>query len=233
MNTGFQLYQLQQIDSEIDAAEKRINEIDSLIKSDREVQTAKAAYDKSQEIYKKMKTSFDLLDDEIQAKKVKKSQSESNLYGGKVKNPKELQDLQQEISSLGSIIARLEDDLLERLITLEDAEKQATGDKQKLDVALTDFESRKSLLKGEKAKLERTVSNLETKKESLINQIDQSSLDIYQSLRKSKGGTAVSQLQDESCSECGTHLTPSQCQQARSASVLFYCPGCRRIVYGS
>lgn len=233
MNTGFQLYQLQQIDSEIDAAEKRISEIDSLIKSNKEVQTASSAYDKSQVVFNKIKSSFNLLDDEIQAKKVKKSQSEANLYGGKVKNPKELQDLQQEISSLGSIISRLEDELLERLIELEDAEKKAAGDKQRLDEAITNFESRKSLLRGEKAKLEKTVRNLETKKESLINQIDQTSLDIYQSLRKSKGGTAVSLLQDESCSECGTHLTPSQCQQARSASVLFYCTGCRRIVYGS
>ena len=233
MNTGFQLYQLQQIDSEIDAAQKRITEINALIKSDNQVQAAKAAYEKSQEIFKKFKSSFNILDNEIQAKKIKKSQSEENLYGGKVKNPKELQDLQQEISSLDSIIARLEDDLLERLLELEEAEKKADCDKKRFNEAMTYFESRKSLLLGEKDKLEKNILNLGTKKDTLINQIDQSSLDIYQSLRKSKGGTAVSYLQDESCSECGTHLTPSQCQQARSASVLLYCPGCRRIVYGS
>lgn len=233
MNIGFQLFQLQQVDSEIDAAQYRIAEIDRLVESDDAVQTAKAVYEKSYQINKQLNTSFNLINDEVQSKNIKKTQSESNLYGGSVKNPKELQDIQQEISSLRSIISRLEDDLLEKMLGLEESEKTVKKNKQQLNQALSVFETRKSLLLGEKYKLRNSIKNLKSNKETILTQIDQSSLNIYETLRKSKNGKAVAKLQDESCSECGTYLTPNQCQQARSASTLFYCSGCRRIIYGS
>ncbi|MGZ9220523.1 MAG: C4-type zinc ribbon domain-containing protein [Anaerolineales bacterium] len=38
-------------------------------------------------------------------------------------------------------------------------------------------------------------------------------------------------MSDGSCAACGTTLTPSQQQIARSTSQLIYCPSCGRILY--
>lgn len=233
MNISFQLYQLQQIDSQIDAAFKRTEEIGQAITANQSVGKSREEYKQSEKNYVKEKIRFEQLNDEIQAKKIKKSQSESNLYGGTVKNPKELQDLQQEISSLTNIISRLEDDLLEALIKLENIEQEMEASKEKLTETLSNFETEKALLNGEKSKLEKEMENLQVKRESLVANIDQTFLKMYQSLRKSRHGTAVVQLQDDSCSGCGSFLTPSQRQRARSANEIFYCPSCHRIVYGS
>jgi predicted nucleic acid-binding Zn-ribbon protein len=46
---------------------------------------------------------------EVGRQKVKIEQSESNLYSGNVKNPKELQDLQNEIAALKRYLITLED----------------------------------------------------------------------------------------------------------------------------
>jgi len=233
MNIGFQLFQLQVIDSEVDAAKKRMTDIDLLVANHSSVFNANSVIESKEEIVKHVKRSFNLLNDEVQAKKIKKTQSESNLYSGKVVNPKELQDIQQEIESLGKTISKLEDDLLNLMISLEEAEIALEEAKTEYRKTLSDYETQKSLLIGEKTKLDSQIQNLQIKKNSLISQIDPSTLNVYNSLRESKNGIAVAHLQDDSCTSCGTYLTPSQCQQARSPNTLFFCPNCGRIVYGS
>jgi len=233
VNTGFQLYQLQQIDTKIDASLNRIDEIDRFIAGNTSIKNAQDQLSSSENKYIEEKNLFEHLNSEVQAKKNKKAQSESSLYGGTVKNPKELQDFQQEISSLTKIILKLEDELLEKLIELENFEEQMKAAKENLKQSLSNYETQKSLLVAERSNKIKDIENLKTKKDSLIGNIDKSALENYQTLRKSKNGIAVVEIQDDSCSGCGTSLTPNQRQKARSANKLFSCPSCRRIVYGS
>ena len=233
MNTGFQLFQLQSIDSEVDAAHKRIEEIDLAISNNRLVEQAEKQLAKSETEVKKIKTNFNDIDHDIQQKNIKKSQSEANLYGGKVTNPKELQDIQLEIASLKKILSELDDKLMEALITLESAEENAKNKQTKLKQAKSQFETEKSMLVAEKNKLNHSLENLDMKRSSLLIQIKGEIFETYNKLRVSKNGFAVAQLQDDSCSACGAFLTAGQCQQARSPSQLFICPNCGRIVYGS
>jgi hypothetical protein len=233
MNTGFKLFQLQEIDTAIDKARKRILEIQSLIENDKTTQTAQAKVEKQEKLYIKVKNEFDELNDEVQTRKNKKSQSESSLYGGSISNPKELQDLQKEISYLTSTISEMEDQLLQKLIHLENVEEELSEDKAYLKTINSDFETRKSLLLGEKNQLENTIDSQNEQRQSIVGQIDTQTLEIYRSMRESKSGYAVARLEDDACSACGTSLTASQRQQARSPGTLLYCPSCGRIIYGS
>lgn len=233
MNTGFQLFQLQCIDSELDNAQKRIDEITTEIHSSTIVENAKHKLQKCESTLKAIQTEFNSIDHDIQQKKVKKSQSESNLYGGKIKNPKELQDLQLEISSLTKFLTDLDNKLMDKLVILDSAEEDVKQCESELKDAVSQFETRKSMLVGENNKLENMMKTLNEKKSSLVTQIPQDLQNTYTSLRESKNGVAITQVQDESCSACGAFLTAGQCQQARSSSQLFFCPTCKRIVYGS
>jgi hypothetical protein len=233
MNTGFKLFQLQEIDTAIDKASNRIKEIQSLIDNDQTVQLAQTKVAKQEKLFVKEKNEFDELNDEIQSRKNKKAQSESSLYGGSISNPKELQDLQKEISYLTSTIGDMEDQLLEKLVQMETVEEELTGDKKNLKAALSEFETRKSLLLGEKNHLENTLDTQNSQRQSIVEQIDAQNLEIYRSIRAAKNGYAVARLEDDACSACGTSLTASQRQQARSPGTLLYCPSCGRIIYGS
>lgn len=233
MNTGFQLYQLQEIDSSIDSSQKRIMEIDRTLEKDDEVIELQNKLIFAESKLKQKKILCDQISLEIESKKIKKNQSESSLYAGTINNPKELQDLQMEIASLGQAISKIEDDLLEKLFDLEEAEAIVNELKEKMTQLQSSFASKKSLLLGERSELENTIKNLNSKKTPIISQIEAAVLTLYNRLRQSKNGVAVAKLQDNSCSSCGYSLTASQCQQARSASQLFFCPSCGRIVYGS
>jgi uncharacterized protein len=233
MNTGFQLYQLQEIDSAIDKANRRIKDIEKNLIEDIQVKNAKEFVEKREAEYLHQKILFNSLNDEIQSKKNKKTQSESSLYNGKIVNPKELQDLQKEISSLNSFIASSEDELLSRLVELENSEKEFADAKELLKIALSKSESQKALFLGEKNQLTSNISSLNEKRESLVRQFDPVVIETYNKLRISKNGIAVAKLVDDACSSCGALLTANQCQQARSQAKLVYCPNCGRILFGS
>jgi uncharacterized protein len=233
MNTGFQLFQLQEIDTASDKANRRIKEIEISLVEDIQVRKAKDIVENREADYLLQKNLFNSLNDEIQSKKIKKTLSESSLYNGKVVNPKELQDLQKEISSLSSFISNSEDELLSKLVDLENSEKELVDSKESLKNAISKSESQKSLLIGEKNQLTNNIASLLEKRVSLVKQFEPSVMDIYNILRKTKNGIAVARLIDDSCSSCGASLTANLCQQARSQAKLVYCPNCGRILFGS
>ena len=233
MNTGFQLFQLQQIDSSIAGARRRIAEIKNLIADQSEHDRFQNLLSSLEQDPATKESEYNHLSFEIQSKKNKKSQSESMLYAGKIQNPKELQDLQMEITSLNQAIQHLEDDLLEKLISLEEAQETLEKAREQFAKTTSEWEIQKSRLQGEMAELERAIINYQSKRQPVISQLTENDLGIYKSLLKAKNGVAVGKLQDDACSCCGTSLTASQRQQARSASALFFCPSCGRIIYGS
>ena len=233
MNIGFQLYQLQEIDTDLDNSQLRINEIDGLIKNDTNIINAQKNLEKAKKQLLVDNNEFNTISDDIQNKKIKISQSEANLYNGSVKNPKELQDLQLEISSIKKTIRKLEDVLLEVLIRLDQSEKYLEIQKNDLKIANSNFATQSSLLQGEKNTLLEKIQGLNSKKRIMITQIDRSNQNRYETLRKLKSGLAIAKLQDDACGACGAGLTAGQRQEARSASKLFICPSCGRVIYGS
>ncbi len=232
MTTGFQLFQLQEIDSSIDNANRRIKEIERILADESLITHARDLVTLNEANYQKLRKEFNAIDDEIQSKKIKKAQSESSLYGGTISNSKDLQDLQKEIASLSTFISKTEDELMAKFDELENGEKILAEVKEKFKEKLSEFDSQKSLLTGEKNNLVHTIQNLLGKRESAITPIESAILENYESLRKSKNGIAVARLMDDSCSSCGASLTANQCQQARSQVKLFNCPSCGRFLYG-
>lgn len=227
------MFQLQEIDTAIDKANRRIKEIETSLVDDIHVKQAKVFVETCEAKYLHQKTFFNSINDDLQSKKIKKTQSESSLYSGIIVNPKELQDLQKEIASLTSYISRSEEELLSKLYDLEKAEKELLDAKENLHHKISEFESQKAILLGEKNQLIHLIGNQNGKRESVTMQFESSIMDTYNSLRKTKNGIAVARLQDDSCSSCGSSLTASHCQQVRSQAKLFYCPSCGRILYGS
>lgn len=227
------MFQLQEIDTAIDKANRRIHEIETSLIDDFHVKQAKDLVETSEANYLHHKTLFNSIDDDIQSKKIKKTQSETSLYSGSIVNPKELQDLQKEIASLSAYISKSEDELMNKFVDLEKAEKELAEAKVNLHKILSEFESLKALLIGEKNQLTHFIDSQNGKRESVTFQFEPSILDTYNLLRKSKNGIAVARLLDDSCSSCGASLSASQCQQTRSQAKLFYCPSCGRILYGS
>ncbi|HQF62949.1 MAG TPA: hypothetical protein PLT26_10645 [Anaerolineaceae bacterium] len=165
------------------------------------------------------------------AKRIKIEQSEAALYGGSVRSPKELQDLQTEVASLKKHLATLEDQQLEKMMQLEAAEAQQAEAQRAFDELDEQLISEYASLNGEKSQLERQRERLNAERTVISGQISAENLEVYQRLRQQKKGQAVVPIEDESCGVCGATLTPAECQAAKSPLKIIFCSACGRILY--
>ena len=108
MSRGENLYHLQQLDTEGNTGRRRLVEIGAALKDDRELREARRSLETAEQRTRKWTIKQRDLELEIQSLSDKRARSEKRLYGGQVKNPKELTDLQAEVASLQRRRQRLE-----------------------------------------------------------------------------------------------------------------------------
>jgi hypothetical protein len=168
---------------------------------------------------------------EAQSQKIKIEQAESSLYGGAVRNPKELQDLQKDVASLKKHLATLEDRLLEAML----AHDRAASILTQAGSALSDLQARRGhetlSLAHERANLTHTLERFEAERKAALAPLNARVLEQYESLRRDRRGLAVTTVSDGACSACGATLTPAQKQLARSSGLLTTCPTCGRFLF--
>jgi uncharacterized protein len=225
------LYRLQQIDSQLDnallALKKFEKELSDNSLSNEAQQSLVVAEEKYQAAVKQQRES----ENKSYDVRVKIELSDAALYGGKVQNPKELQDLQNEIASLKRLIITLEDHELEAMLTVEEAESKLSQAKNALQEVEAEQIQRNSVLNGEKTKLIGQIERLESERKAALPPISASDLALYEQLRNARNGVAVVKISSRACGACGATLTAALIQSTQSPGLLVRCPTCGRILY--
>lgn len=232
MSVVFQLYRLQQTDTKSDHAKARIRKIDTLLADDSALRRAE---EEAAEAAAALKTALDSLkaaEDAVASQKVKIELNQHNLYGGKVRNPKELQDLQSEGQALQRHLGVLEDQQLEWMIAAEELTTKYDAILQKTEQVRAENVQHSSLLRGEKGNLEDTLKHMESERQATISSIPTALLEQYDILRKKKGGVAVARIQNNACSACGAILNATLIHTVRNATEPVVCDGCGRMLFG-
>ena len=231
MSRALHLYRLQKLDSKIDKYNQRLKQIDQALNNDLRVRRAEIKLNKARNNAKIIRIKLNQIEDKVEGKRIKRKLVQNSLFSGKIKNPKELQDLQMDAEALKRYISQLEDDQLEAMIeneTAEKAEKQAENGLEKAKA--TTIEENASLL-GEKLKIQDDMERLNREKEAVFGAIPSEDLTLYNQLRVQKRGSAVSEVSDGGCSTCGQALSPADQQSIRSSNKLIFCPSCGRILF--
>ena len=231
MNTSFTLFRLQTQDTLRMKMNTRLKEIDRIIAADKEVNQAKERLEEAEGINKSAELVVRGFIDQVKEKKMKRELTQANLFSGKVRNPKELQDLQAETQALGRTIAKLEDEQLQAMIALEETTKAMHAAEAELRQLMDRKASQNSLLIGEKHKIESEIPQVDAQRQTLIDQLDKETFKTYRALLKSKAGRAVAEVQDDTCGACGVTVPPADIQAAKSPNVIAYCKNCGRILY--
>ena len=231
MSASLGLYRLQQVDRQIDRARARLVSIRSILENDSELKSALTRFDESQSENLRALHSMNFAEAEVDSQKIKIEQTESSLYGGSVKNPKELQDLQKDVVSLKKHLSTLEERQLESMVDAEN-----TG--LKLEQARTNLELVKSRLGvehqkliSEQSDLIKQLESLAQEREAAVSPIAPDLLATYEDLRRQKRGIAVVEVEDDACASCGTNINASLQQNAHSQKLLVHCPSCGRILF--
>ena len=231
MSSAANLFKVQRIDTELDAHRRRLAEIDALLASDVDVTRARAQPESAEAAWEAARRAQGLIRDEIDQVAAKRKNSETRLYSGAIKNPKELQDLQHEVEALGRRIGQLEEHELEALIELEDTEQAEATARADFEAATASWNAAQADLREEKARREKETDRLGDEREAAIIPVRATDREVYDQLRAAKGGTAVTRVEEGTCSACGVAPSASRIQQARNSGELIRCGNCGRILY--
>ena len=233
MSASLGLHRLQQVDRQIDQTRSQLESIRQTLENDIELRETLGNMDSAQSACHHAHHDLKNVEAEVEAQKIKIEQAESSLYGGKVQNPKELQDLQKDITSLKKHLSALEERELEAMMQVEGAESNLQSAKTNLEL----FQARRG---NEHQKLIANQSTLTIKleqfaeeREAALAPIESDMLQIYENLRRLKNGVAIAEVNDNSCTSCGATITISLQQNARSQKQLANCPSCGRILYAN
>ena len=233
MSAALGLYRLQQVDSQIDQIQVRLKAIQQTLENDVVLRAANEQFTVADGKHKDAERALKLSESEVEKQQIKIQQTEASLYGGKVHNPKELQDLQKDIVSLKRHLETLEERQLETMLAVEDTEKDLQTAKTDLERAQSNLKEQNKDLTKESETLLKDLERLNSERQAVVTDIASQALNVYDQLRKQKRGIAITTVTDNSCEACGTTLTPSQQQTARSTSQLFHCPTCGRILFAN
>jgi len=233
MNNALSLFRLQSIDTIVFKTYARIAQIDQVLNDNSVINEIETSISESKKLLEERNHSLKLITIQVESNQLKLKLNQNALFGGKISNSKELRDLEQEADALNRFISKLEEDQLECMLAVEEAQISLQNSENILIEAMArKTESNASLL-GEKLKMERELPGLLHQKKTIFDGIDPEIQKVYSNLMLTKNGLAVVEVIDDACSACGYELTPADQQSARSPASLLRCKICARILYKS
>jgi predicted nucleic acid-binding Zn-ribbon protein len=231
MSRVSQLYEMQQIDSGLDSRIARLRQIDEQMADSPELVAARSLYDETRSIFTARQTSLKHLSHDAEDTSTRLKTQEKRLYDGAIKNPKELSQVQEEVSHLKGRLRALEDGVLDAMMAAEEAEAVVATRKEELERVEKNWEQYKAGLLEEKDKLVEQSKVLQVKRQRAIAELPWADLQMYERLRRSKGGIAVATVQGGQCAGCHVGVPAHVLRTARSSSEFTPCPTCGRILY--
>jgi predicted nucleic acid-binding Zn-ribbon protein len=231
MSRPLLLYRLQRFDSQLDKARARLHQIEVILGDNSTVKAAEGMVAKANEELQAAQTTLMRAENKVKDQRTKIEQNEAKLYSGKVRNPKELQDLQNEVAALKRYLEVLEDRQLEAMLLADDAAEAFESAQKALEEKKAKTEDLHADLLAEQGNLQQDVNQLEDKRKATLGSILEGDLKQYNRLRAQRGGVAVAKVTNKACSACGTTLSAALNQAARSPNQITFCDTCGRILY--
>ncbi|MGB5845286.1 MAG: hypothetical protein WBG94_12640 [Anaerolineales bacterium] len=231
MSQSFKLFRLQQIDTILDKGQIRLDEIDRLIADDLEIRLSQQRLERTRRKRFEAEKNLRLAEENVKSQRIKIERSQSTLYGGKVVNPKELQDLQQESEALKRYLETLEDHQLVAMLELDEAESQFREAESNLADIENQVAAQRKILATEKSELIHDLQRQESERDATASNIDIYDMRSYDTLRKQKNGIAVARVVEKTCAACGSTLTASTFSSAQVPTKITRCNSCGRILY--
>ncbi|MEO0099184.1 MAG: C4-type zinc ribbon domain-containing protein [candidate division WOR-3 bacterium] len=225
-----QLWQLQQLDSEIDTLNKKEEEIpkkiEGLLLSQKEA--AKKLEEKKKEILN-LKKSYKEKEIDLKECEEKLKQYSVQLYSAK--SNEQYKAFLNEIENQKKLKGEIEDKLILILEGMEVAEKEEKVLERDLQELEKLTQAKIASLKKEEEEAKKRRAEKEEERASFISQLDATYLAIYERIRTKKGGVAVAEIIEERCSACFNPIPPQIILEIGRREKLYYCDYCGRILY--
>jgi len=224
------LYNLQEVDLNILRLRRRLNEIATVLADNAAVNEAQQQAEAAQAVVVPLRTQLRDVELEMQSNAEKAKSVEDRMYSGKVQNPKELQDLQNEIAALSRRNDQLETRVLEAMMAIEAAADDLQQKQNRLQQVTAGLEAQHGDLLAEKRHIEGEIETLNARRDRALKAVTAQNLQLYNTMRKRKGDQPIARLSGDSCATCGIQQTSAVIQEVRKRESLVECINCGRIL---
>jgi len=157
---------------------------------------------------------------------------EAELYSGRVRSPKELENLRKDSEHLRRRFSQLEDRVLLAMTQVDELEEAARQREQELRAFEVEWQETRRSLATQHEALRTSLRQLQQMREELRGQLGRAELGLYDELRAKKAGMALSPVKDRVCQTCRVTVPTYKARMVESRRAIVTCEGCGRILYG-
>jgi predicted nucleic acid-binding Zn-ribbon protein len=171
-------------------------------------------------------------DADVEQVKARRTRDQDRMSQGLITNPKDLERMQHELETLERRISTLEDEELEVMEQLEDAQKllddlkqQVAGADERLAVLTASRDERTT-------EIDRELDALTAERAPAVEGMPEDLLTLYEKLRANRKGVGVAELRQRRCSGCQLTIDNAEIEVIRKApsDLVIRCEECSRIL---
>jgi predicted nucleic acid-binding Zn-ribbon protein len=222
---------LQRVDTQLARKKRRYRQVQAHLGESEALRKARAEHKAAQDELVHQRAILRKREFEATSVAEKLRSNEELLYSGRIKNPKELSDLQKEAEYLTRRKAELEDRQIEAMITVEQVTTRAAVANEAYVVTEAAWRSEDAELSQEYDALKRELTQLLARRKALLKHVSAKDLDEYDAIRRLRKGLAVVAVKEGMCQVCNVQVPQRDLDRAGNTDEFYYCSGCERILY--
>jgi uncharacterized protein len=232
MRAVAQLAELNELDLAVDATRARLADITDALKEPVALRSARSALVLAEAELARCQSRLRDCDQAQKGAADKLARSQQKLYGGKVTNSKELENLQADQAQLKRQQEHADDDLLEAMIAAEAAAAEVASGRDTVARLSSEHEAARKALLDEQARLIKRLAVELARQTGARVAASAALLPTYDALRARKSGRAVALLEGEACGACRVAVSPTLVEAARYGDEPVFCENCGRLLWG-
>ena len=231
MNPDIQhLIRLQQLDSDIESARRRIAEIPAVQEAlAARLEQATAAVGAAKQRLAASQTERKAVETEVATIQTRLSKYKGQLL--ELKTNKEYTTMLHEIATAEAAIRSHEDRILERMEEAETLTAELKAAETELKTQQAAIAAERKNLEAEAASLHRTADEKSSARAGAAKELSPDALRLFEHVSKQRRGLAVAEARDGGCTVCHVRMRPQMFNEVRRGESLIQCESCLRILY--
>ena len=225
------LYRVQELDTEIARRRQALAALDSGAELEQQIAplgSELADLRQSQEAAENENLNLEL---ELRTLQQKRDGFQTQLYSGRVSNPRQLSDLQQEVEMLGREIRRVEDRMLELMETMESQRTEIAAREARLRELEQQLESVRAGYEEVGGRLRTEISELEGGRADTAQQVSPVLLRRYEQIRVRSANIGVVKVTGSNCPGCHITLPSETLKHLKAGQPGLACENCARLFF--
>ncbi|MFC4786514.1 zinc ribbon domain-containing protein [Nocardioides sp. GCM10023255] len=172
------------------------------------------------------------VDADVEQVKARRVRDRDRMDKGLITNPKDLERMQHELVSLERRISSLEDDELEVMARLEDAQRSLDELAEQVDAADARLATLAATRDEKLAEIDAALTQVAAERATAVEGMPADLMALYEKLRTQKGGVGAAALHQRRCTGCQLGIDTAELAVIKKApsDEVVRCEECSRIL---